>query len=1360
MTQHAVFLSYNSVDQLAVEEIAKRLRAADIEPWLDAWQVAAGDKWQQALEKALTETRASLVFIGPSGVGPWQEEEMRVAIDRRVREVGYRVIPVLLPGALRGKRSAVPAFLASVRWVEFQRNLDEEPPFRSLFAGIEGKPPAPSPSTVAGSNPYRGLQVFDVADSGLFFGREVLTDWLRNDLRSSIASRGTSRLLAIVGASGSGKSSLARAGLLAQLAAGAIAGSEHWPQILLKPGADPLAALAIAGADALALGTDDQAVLAFQDRLLSEPRSLHTRASLALRGKPPGTQLLLLVDQFEEIFTLCSSETHRQYFIDNLLHAASVTDGPTVVVLTLRADFLGKCAAHPQLAAVLSGSQELVGPMSRDELREAIERPAWQAGCEFQPGLVDVLLDDVEAQPGGLPLLQHALYELWRKADGRRLTHAAYKRLGGVRGALAGRADEVYRHFTPAEQALTRRILLRLTQPGEGTEDTRRRTLRAEIIPTDAARETVERIVRTLADERLLVTEGDSVDVAHEALIRSWPTLREWLDQDREGLREHRRLTLAAEEWQRLAHDESVLYRGLRLDRALAWREKDEEALNALEGKFLDAGIRLRDAEEEGKRTQEKEREEQRQRELAQAHRLAEEAEGRRAAEGLRATQQRKLTRIASLAALVAVILGLAGGGFWWRSETQRDVAEAGRLASESQLERDQRFGLSLLLANAATQIAVTKEARSSLLAGIQSHPHLGAFLGGHTKEVYHVAFSPDGKTLASTDADGTLILWDVATRKPLGEPLAGHNDEVFSIAFSPDGKILALANGDGYVTLWDVATRRPLGEPLHVESAEANSIAFSPDGKVLASADHTSVILWDVAQRKPLGELLGDDHMGEPGQVVFGPDGKILALANGDGYVTLWDVATRRPLGEPLHVESAEANSIAFSPDGKVLASADHTSVILWDVAARQPLDEEPLINHQDRVTEVAFSPDGKILASASRDGTVVLWDVAARQPLGEPLRGHRGVVHSIAFSPDGKTLASASDDNTVILWDVALRTPLSERLAGHESWVTSVAFSPDGKTLASASDDNTVILWDVALRTPLSERLAGHESWVTSVAFSPDGKTLASASADNSVILWNVAQRKTQGEPLRAHKAGVTSVAFSPDGKTLASGSEDYTVILWDVAARKPLGEPLRGDHRDVFGVAFSPDGKTLASATRDNVILWDVAQRKPLGEPLASHKRWVRSVAFSPDGKTLASGSEDDTVILWDVVTHKPLGEPLRGHEGWVTSVAFSPDGKTLASGSFLWDAATHKPLGDLRRGDEASTRNIAFSPDGKTLGSSYGPAVILWDVALESWQSRACETANRNLSCDEWHNFMSERPYWKVCDKLPAPDPKCS
>jgi hypothetical protein len=583
-----VFLSHNSADKPAVEEVAHRLRERGIEPWLDAWQLVPGEKWQPALERALAQARCSVIFFGPSGVGPWQEEEMRVAIEQRVRDASYRVIPVLLPGALRGKRSLVPAFMANVTWVEFHESLDEEPAFSRLVAGIEGKAPRPGAGpTVVGTNPYRGLRPFDVEDSGHFFGRQALTGWLVSAIRNSLAARGDMRFLAIVGPSGSGKSSLARAGLLAALREGAIDDSRDWRYTILKPGAHPLEALAIGLSAPLHLA-DGLAVAKFQDALKDEPRLVHVQASLAMRDSGEGARLLVLVDQFEEVFTLCGSESERAGFIGNLLEAASAIGGPVIVVLTIRSDFVGHCAAYERLAAALSDHQELVGPMGRAELREAIEQPAYMTGVEFQPGLVDTLLEDVHAQPGALPLLQHALFELWRQRDGRRLTHEVYERIGRVQGALARRADDVYATLKADEQDAARRVLLRLTQPGEGTEDTRRRASLEEMATSPADRALVERVVQRLADERLLVTHDGVVDVAHEALIRGWPRLREWIEDQRAALRFHRRITEAVQEWQRLKEDESGLFRGGLLEEARSWRTRLEPSLNARERRFLD----------------------------------------------------------------------------------------------------------------------------------------------------------------------------------------------------------------------------------------------------------------------------------------------------------------------------------------------------------------------------------------------------------------------------------------------------------------------------------------------------------------------------------------------------------------------------------------------------------------------------------------------------------------------------------------------------------------------------------------------------------------------------------------------------
>jgi ABC-type multidrug transport system fused ATPase/permease subunit len=596
-----VFLSHNSADKPAVEEIARRLRDEGIDPWIDTWQLVPGEKWQPSLEKALAEARASVVFFGPSGIGPWQDEEMRVAIDRRVREPSFRVVPVLLPGARRTRRSLVPPFMANVMWVEFHGSLDDDEAFRRLVAGIEGRPPSatsgPEPS---GANPYKGLEPFDVVDAPQFFGRQAMVGWLVSAVRASVEQRGEIRFLAVVGPSGSGKSSLARAGLVAALRAGEIEGSAAWRYVIFKPGADPLQALATAASASLRL-LDGTSVVAFQDNLKADARLLHAQASLAMRDEPAHARLVLLVDQFEEIFTLCEPGAPRDRFIENLLNAATAVDGPVIVIVTLRSDFVGHCAAHEHLAAVLSDHQQLVGPMRREELREAIEQPAFRSGCEFQPGLVEVLLDDVDAQPGALPLLQHALFELWGKRDGRRLTHEAYERIGRVQGALARRAQKVYSDLTPPEQVVARRVLLRLIQPGEGTDDTRRRASFDEVLTQADDRAVVERVVRRLVDARLLVTTGAALDVAHEALIRAWPQLRAWIDEQRAALRFHRRIAEAAQEWQRLHGEDGALFRGALLEEARVWRSQHEPDLNPGERAFLDASSAFCIREKEAK---------------------------------------------------------------------------------------------------------------------------------------------------------------------------------------------------------------------------------------------------------------------------------------------------------------------------------------------------------------------------------------------------------------------------------------------------------------------------------------------------------------------------------------------------------------------------------------------------------------------------------------------------------------------------------------------------------------------------------------------------------------------------------------
>ena len=1243
-------------------------------------------------------------------------------------------------------------------------------------------------------NPYKGLRAFEEADAADFFGREALVDRLLARLRGE-GQRGA-RFVAVVGPSGSGKSSVVKAGVIPRMRRDTLPGSSRWFIVEMVPGAHPLEEL-----EAALLRIAVNPPPSLLEQLKEDRRGLVRAAKRVLMDDR--SELFLLVDQFEELFTITQNRAEVAHFLDILTEAVTDPQCPLRAVVTLRADFYDKPLLFRSFGDLLRRSTEVVLPMTAGDLERAITGPAERVGVRLEPGLARQIMADVSEQPGALPLMEYALTELFERRSGALLTLEAYHAIGGALGALARRAEELYNGLDQLGQEMARQLFLRLVRVGTGSaEDTRRRVPLAELTPIGDEIDplAMERVIDVFGEGRLLTFDNDPATrapvlvVAHDALIREWGRLRDWLEASREDLLMQRRLETAAGEWQRAGRDPSFLAGGARLEQFEEWRARSGLALNVDEAEYLQASVDEREAQHQH------------------------EAERRAREEALEQRSRARLRMLVAVMTAAAVIAaGLAAVAFTQSriahearvqaeqnaaaAATAQAIAEINRQASENSAAAARRS------ASEARSLALAANARNLL---IEHNPPLALALAIEAQAAYRPPLAEVQQTLAQTaygpglhwllpmsgsvmsvatnghqalvaSLDGTLTLWDLATGDRSSTELDLGGAVAASVAVSRDRRFALSGLFNGNILLWDLTTGRMMRR-LEGHAGIVNSVAFSRDGTLALSGSMDRTLrLWDV---RTGAQLLRIDSPGVILKASFSPDAKRAVSSSADltagpnhpeserdRTVRVWDLETGKEMRR-FRPNSGFVRAVDFSPDGQYVLSGTWNSVDggtlqLWHIESGRL--ERRFYGHSDIVTEVRFSPDGTHIVSASWDGTVRIWDTATGIEQ-QRFDGHDDRALAAAFTPDGEyvlvgtgnvgnNIPDPADDRaasaSVWVWDLLDRAEVM-RLSGHNDWVWAAAVSPDGRYAATGSGaltpptgrgaDNTVRVWNLANGRE-ARRMGGHTDTVNSVAFSPDGALVASASWDGTVRLWEVATGRGR-VGFSGHTDRVLSVVFSPDGTQALSASRDGTARLWNVATGAEIRR-FEGHVGDVNWAAFSPDASLVATAGADGTArLWDAETGAEIRR-FTGHTGAVNVVAFSPDSRRLLTTSWDGTARLWQVLSGAEVRQFV-GHTRAVFAGAFSPDGRFVATGSAdtsvrLWDAASGE---EIRRFDGHTNwvLSAAFTPDGASLvTAAEDNTARVWHVARTLDELVAWARANRHipeLTCPQRAQYRVE------------------
>lgn len=1276
-----VFISYSRRNKTFAERLARDLDDAGLEVWIDFRQITGGELWQNEIYRGIERSEFIIFCMSPDSVSSvWCNKEIEAA-----REQDKLIIPIMVVDAYDDlQKSESLSWILNVHFLSFVDRYEQAYP--DLLEALPGSRPIGTfddvdPADV--QNPFKGLEAFQQTDSHFFFGREKMIERSLNRMQET-------RFLAFVGASGSGKSSLVRAGILPALRNARIPHSETWRTAIFTPGSKPLESLVTRIMPYLE--EDDTRTIERVIKNVQDPEIVQQYINRILEDAHKDSRLLIVIDQFEEVFTR-ASDAEAEAFIDVLVSAAQFQNSRLQIIVTMRSDFFGSLGPYPALAQLFEQENMIiVTDMTAANIRRAIEGPVQAVGFKYEDGLVDRILDDVRSQPGSLPLLQYALRQLFDKRDGTVLTQAAYDEIGGVRKALAQHAEEIYSTLTTEQQEVTRRLLLRLIEVGESGDATRRKVSRSELTFSDIDDSTVSEVIDllTAADSRLLIASREIrtdesqdsepltwLEVSHEALIREWDRFKTWVSSRLEDLQYNTELRKLSQDWVGGGRDSAYLLIGKRLTRAEVWIE-DADASD-LQREFIAASLQARyDAERRERERQEAELEAQR-KTTARFRLLS------------------ILLVIGFVGSLIGVVITVLQSNQLEAANSQLSEQAASLLAQQKELEQT---GLELQLeADESQSLALSAEADR-------------AFIDRDIDLALALALNAIGKDGALTPIRSQSTLNDIALAAGTRRVINTSDLTIESIAYSPDATRIVTGLNNGEIIIWDVITSDEIVR-WQAHDGVVTSLDYHPDGSQIVSGSGgtaKNLRVWDARTGEEIATLPYHDN--RVTTVTYTPDGRFFI----SGSIDQSYVVRRSDTFEVVHAGEADSDinhiDVTADPVDWVVAIADNNSIRIlnpqWEIISDIIPSDFSLVSN---ITAIRLNPTGSLLMAGFVSGEIGLWNPRTGE-LTQTFIGSDGRVNAVDFLPRDSKVIAGLDDGTMRIWDIV--TSRQTDVFNLNTSIRALAVNRSQVRMA-VSLEGQMRIWDIQGSAEI-KRLIGHQARVSAVVYHPDGQRILSGSFDKTLILWNAGDASVI-RSYEGHEGSVVALAFNTAGDRFISGASDRTARIWDTETGDIL-VTLDGHDSNIISVAWHPSSSMVATGALDNrIMLWDASTGEQIAV-LEGHTGSITSLDFSPDGSLLVSGSFDNTLKVWDIESATEI-KTFTGHTKSVFATKFNADGTQIVSGSVdltvrVWDVDSGRELRRMEGHDRVVNQVAFVSNSNAIISASSDGTLRLWDT----------------------------------------------